>query len=249
MRSRPCPSGSPVPGPRSCPSASPRANGRVLTRGRQRRDRERHHGQRRERHELDRNISLTPPVSLRAHRSEPRANPLSSIAPMSKLTVKLPDGSPLELEPGATGADAAAAIGPRLAAGRARDQGRRRAARPGAPLPDGAEIAIVTAQEQGRRGRGRALADPPRRRARDGDRGGRAVARGEGLDRAADRRRLLLRLRVPRGRGPERRRPRADRGGDARAHRRRRAVRAQRAAGGGGDRALSRRRTSPTRWS
>ena len=34
---------------------------------------------------------------------------------MSALTVTLPDGSPLELDPGATGADAAAAIGPGLA--------------------------------------------------------------------------------------------------------------------------------------
>ena len=34
---------------------------------------------------------------------------------MSPLTVKLPDGSPLELADGATGADAAAAIGPGLA--------------------------------------------------------------------------------------------------------------------------------------
>ena len=34
---------------------------------------------------------------------------------MAKLTVKLPDESALELEQGATGADAAAAIGPRLA--------------------------------------------------------------------------------------------------------------------------------------
>ena len=68
---------------------------------------------------------------------------------MSKLTVKLPDGSPLELEPGATGADAAAAIGPRLAAdalgikvdGELRDLS--------APLPDGAEIAIVTHKSKG----------------------------------------------------------------------------------------------------
>jgi threonyl-tRNA synthetase len=68
---------------------------------------------------------------------------------MSNLTVKLPDGSPLELEPGATGADAAAAIGPRLAAdalgirvdGELRDLG--------AELPDGAEIAIVTAKSRG----------------------------------------------------------------------------------------------------
>ena len=34
---------------------------------------------------------------------------------MAKVTVKLPDGKPLELADGATGADAAAAIGPGLA--------------------------------------------------------------------------------------------------------------------------------------
>jgi threonyl-tRNA synthetase len=60
------------------------------------------------------------------------------------LTVKLPDGSPLELEDGATGADAAAAIGPGLAkaalgiraGGELRDLS--------APLGDGAAIEIVT---------------------------------------------------------------------------------------------------------
>jgi threonyl-tRNA synthetase len=65
------------------------------------------------------------------------------------ITVKLPDGSPLELPDGAGGADAAAAIGPRLAKdalgirvdGELRDLG--------APLPDGAEIAIVTAKSKG----------------------------------------------------------------------------------------------------
>ena len=68
---------------------------------------------------------------------------------MASVTVKLPDGSPLELEPGATGADAAAAIGPRLAAdalgikvdGELRDLA--------APLPDGATIAVVTAKSKG----------------------------------------------------------------------------------------------------
>jgi threonyl-tRNA synthetase len=68
---------------------------------------------------------------------------------VAKTTVKLPDGSPLELEPGATGADAAAAIGPRLAAdalgvkvdGELRDLG--------AELPGGAAIAIVTAKSEG----------------------------------------------------------------------------------------------------
>src|SRR5215471_4442546 len=63
---------------------------------------------------------------------------------MSPLTVGLPDGSPLELADGATGADAAAAIGPGLARaalavkvdGSVRDLA--------APLSDGAEIEIVT---------------------------------------------------------------------------------------------------------
>ena len=64
--------------------------------------------------------------------------------PATKITVKLPDGNPLELPDGATGADAAAAIGPGLAKaalaisvdGELRDLA--------APLPDGAEIAILT---------------------------------------------------------------------------------------------------------
>jgi len=37
------------------------------------------------------------------------------MAAMATITVKLPDGSPLELDEGASGADAAAAIGPGLA--------------------------------------------------------------------------------------------------------------------------------------
>src|ERR671915_1789644 len=65
---------------------------------------------------------------------------------MATITVKLPDGSPLELDEGATGADAAAAIGPRLAKdalgirvdGELRDLD--------APLADGAAIVIVTAR-------------------------------------------------------------------------------------------------------
>ena len=71
------------------------------------------------------------------------------MAAMTPLTVKLPDGSPLELPDGATGADAAAAIGPRLAKdalgikvdGELRDLA--------APLPGGAEIAVVTAKSKG----------------------------------------------------------------------------------------------------
>jgi threonyl-tRNA synthetase len=63
---------------------------------------------------------------------------------MGSITVKLPDGSPLELDEGATGADAAAAIGPRLAKdalavrvnGEIRDLAR--------PLDDGEEVEILT---------------------------------------------------------------------------------------------------------
>ena len=66
---------------------------------------------------------------------------------MAAITVELPDGTPLELEAGATGADAAAAIGPGLARaalalkvdGELRDLA--------AELPDGARIAIVTERD------------------------------------------------------------------------------------------------------
>ena len=65
-------------------------------------------------------------------------------AATQKITVKLPDGTPLELPDGATGADAAAAIGPGLAkaALAIRVEGELRDL--SAPLPDGAEIAILT---------------------------------------------------------------------------------------------------------
>jgi threonyl-tRNA synthetase len=63
---------------------------------------------------------------------------------MATITVKLPDGTPLELEAGASGADAAAAIGPGLAkaalALSVGDEVRDLAA----PLADGEEISIVT---------------------------------------------------------------------------------------------------------
>jgi threonyl-tRNA synthetase len=65
-------------------------------------------------------------------------------AATEKITVKLPDGTPLELPAEASGADAAAAIGPGLAkaalAVRAGGELRDLAA----PLGDGEEIAIVT---------------------------------------------------------------------------------------------------------
>ncbi len=63
------------------------------------------------------------------------------------VTVKLPDGTPLELEAGATGADAALAIGEGLAraalAIRVEDEIRDL----GAPVNDGEEIAIVTSRD------------------------------------------------------------------------------------------------------
>ncbi len=66
------------------------------------------------------------------------------MAAMANLTVKLPDESALELEDGATGADAAAAIGPRLAkdalAVRVNGEVRDLAA----PLADGERIEILT---------------------------------------------------------------------------------------------------------
>ncbi|HEY5977062.1 MAG TPA: threonine--tRNA ligase [Solirubrobacterales bacterium] len=62
----------------------------------------------------------------------------------AQITVKLPDGKPLELPAGASGADAAAAIGPGLAkaALAIRVDGELRDL--GAALPDGVEIGIVT---------------------------------------------------------------------------------------------------------
>ena len=71
------------------------------------------------------------------------------MAAMAAITVILPDGSPLELDEGASGADAAAAIGPGLAkaalAIRAGDETRDLAA----PLGDGERIEIVTAKSDG----------------------------------------------------------------------------------------------------
>ncbi len=72
------------------------------------------------------------------------------------LTVTLPDGNTLELSDGASGADAAAAIGPGLArAALAIEISHPEAAEPAElrdlarPLPDGAHIAILTAKSTG----------------------------------------------------------------------------------------------------
>src|SRR5260221_1992656 len=72
---------------------------------------------------------------------------MSPIEATTKITAKLPDGTPLELPDGATGADAAAAIGPGLAKaalavkvnGDLRDLSR--------PLEDGAPIKILTGRD------------------------------------------------------------------------------------------------------
>ena len=69
------------------------------------------------------------------------------------MNVTLPDGSPLELPDGATGADAARAIGEGLARAALGIRVRRDGAEPdlrdlGAPLRDGDTIEIVTAKSQ-----------------------------------------------------------------------------------------------------
>ena len=70
-------------------------------------------------------------------------------------------------------------------------------------------------------------ADPPRHRARAGGGDPRPLPGHQDLDRPADRRRLLLRLRLPRGRHGLRPRLRAHRGEDARARQGRRALHAR----------------------
>ena len=63
---------------------------------------------------------------------------------MSGITVRLPDGSALDLEAGATGADAAAAIGPGLAKAALAVKADAEILDLSAGLPDGAALEIVT---------------------------------------------------------------------------------------------------------
>jgi threonyl-tRNA synthetase len=65
-------------------------------------------------------------------------------AATEKITVSLPDGTPLELPDGATGADAAAAIGPGLAKAALAIRFGGELHDLAAPLADGTEIAILT---------------------------------------------------------------------------------------------------------
>ena len=151
------------------------------------------------------------------------------------MKVRLPDDTELELADGATGEDAARAIGEGLARaalavkvdGELRDLGRA-AARRRADRDRHAE------EPRGAR------ADPPRRGARARHGRARALPRREDLDRPADRHRLLLRLRVPRGREGLGGRLRAHRAEDARAREGGRAVRARGRARSGRAQALHR---------
>src|SRR3954463_11532304 len=63
---------------------------------------------------------------------------------MAQITVKLPDDTELELSEGATGADAAAAIGPRLAEDALAVRWNCELPALAAPLYDGERIEIVT---------------------------------------------------------------------------------------------------------
>ena len=160
--------------------------------------------------------------------SRERAAPLRSSPPaparkrrwtvriLDRMKVILPDSTELELPDGATGLDAARAIGPKLAeqAVLVRSNGSVHDLR--LPLADGEQIQILTDARQGRPRRAlrpAPLERAPARRGRPPPLPGR-----EDRDRPADRERLLLRLRVPGA--DQRRRPRADRGrGRARARR------------------------------
>lgn len=65
----------------------------------------------------------------------------------SKVTVSLPDGTPLELEAGATGADAALAIGEGLARAALAVRAGEEVRDLSAPLTDGEEISIITSRD------------------------------------------------------------------------------------------------------
>ena len=130
------------------------------------------------------------------------------------MKVVLPDNSQLELPDGATGLDAARAIGAKLAeqAVLVRADGAVQDLR--LPLADGQQIQLPhhpRHQRPRRALRAAALGGAPARRS-----GAAALPGREDRDRPADRERLLLRLRVP---GADHRgRPREDRGrGEARA--------------------------------
>ena len=173
------------------------------------------------------------PVEIRS-RAGTAAPPISiRPCPRPRSQVELPDGAELELENGATGADAAAAIGPGLAKAALAIKADGELRDLSAPLSGGERIEIVTdkspeALDLVRHDAAHVLAEAvldlwPAAKISIGP----PIADG-----------LLLRHRLPGRRAPRPGGPRPDRGADARAHRRRRALRAARAARGRGDRAL-----------
>ena len=107
------------------------------------------------------------------------------------MTVTLPDGSPLELPDGASGHDAAAAIGPGPGEGRGGRAGGRRAARPGPPPARRRGHPGGHVQERRRL----PVRDAPLGRARHGRGRPEPHPRHQAGLRPADRGRLLLRLR------------------------------------------------------
>ena len=127
------------------------------------------------------------------------------------VTVRLPDGSARELATGSTAGDLAAAIGSGLARAAVAAVVDGREVDLSTELPDGAEVAMVTADVRRRPGRAAALDRP-----RAGPGRAAAVAGRPLRHRPGHRGRLLLRLRAARRRPLQRRRPRADRGHDAR---------------------------------
>ncbi len=161
-----------------------------------------------------------------------------------QVKVELPDGSELDLEPGATGADAAAAIGAGLAKaalaikhdGELRDLS--------APLTGGEKIEIVTdkspeALELIRHDTAHVLAEAVLELWPDAKISiGPPIADGFYYD-----------IEFPERRRARRGRPRAHRGADAQARRRRRALRAPRHRHRRGDRALQGRGARTTRSS
>ena len=154
------------------------------------------------------------------------------------MKVVLPDGKELELADGATGLDAARAIGPKLAeqAVLVRTNGHVQDVR--LPLADGAADPVPDDARHGRPGR--ALRPAPLERAPARRGGPPALPRREDRDRPADRAGVLLRLRVPRA--DHRGRPRADRGGGPPRARRRGATGAARRRPRRGEGALRPRR-------
>ncbi len=150
------------------------------------------------------------------------------------MKVVLPDSSELELPDGATGLDAARAIGPKLAeqAVLARVDGTTRDLR--LPLADGEHVQFLTTRDTA--GPRRAVRPAPLDRAPARGSGHAPPPGREDRDRPADRRRLLLRLRVPRADLGGR--PRGDRGRDPARDRRGARVDARGGLARGGDRAL-----------